>query len=127
MQHRDLYPALVTCLALLVYLWNFVACGRAGADGIAGAATSDHPALARSVRVQQTTADQLILFLPSLWLFCLTLSTLIGAAIGIVFVLGRSIYSATAGGPGFAIAIVANVVLLAGALIGTVRLLVLDL
>ena len=29
MQHRDLYPALVTVLALLVYAWNFMNAGQA--------------------------------------------------------------------------------------------------
>ena len=29
MQHRDLYPALITLLALLVYVWNFMGAGQA--------------------------------------------------------------------------------------------------
>jgi uncharacterized MAPEG superfamily protein len=134
MQHRDLYPAFVTCLALLVYFWNLMACGRArSAYAIQAPATTGHPAFERQFRIQQNMLEQLILFLPSLWLFCLSLSTLIGAGIGILFVAGRLVYSisyakdAAKRGPGFGLGMIAVIILLLGGLIGTVRLLILDI
>ncbi len=121
-------PALVTMLALLVYVWNFAACGRARDKfGVKAPAVTGHPQFEARFRVQQNMLEQLIVFLPSLWIFSLTLSPLIGAAVGLVFVIGRVIYSLgyysdpTKRGTGFMIGALASVVLLIGATIGTIR------
>jgi uncharacterized membrane protein YecN with MAPEG domain len=133
MQHRDLYPALVTCLALLVYAWNLASAGAArGKHKIMAPAVAGHPEFERKLRIQQNMVEQLIVFLPALWIFCLTVQTLVGAALGLVFVAGRIIYSLSyAKDPakrslGFGLGALPIVILLAGALIGTIRLLALD-
>lgn len=133
MQHRDLYPALITLLALLVYAWNFMAAGQArGKHKILAPATTGHPEFERKLRIQENMLEQLIVFLPSLWIFCLTVQPLIGAALGLLFVLGRIIYSvAYAADPakrslGFGLAILPTLILLLGALAGVIRNFLID-
>jgi glutathione S-transferase len=128
MQHRDLYPALVTVLALLVYAWNFMQAGQArGKHKIVAPACTGHPEFERKLRVQQNMIEQLIVFLPSLWIFCLTVQPLVGAALGLVFVFGRILYSvAYASDPskrslGFGLGALPTVILLLGALAGVIR------
>ena len=133
MQHRDLYPALITLLALLVYAWNLMGAGQArGKHQIAAPATTGHPEFERKLRIQQNMLDQLIVFLPSLWIFCLTVQPLIGAALGLIFVIGRVIYSASyAADParrslGFGLGALPTAILLLGALAGVIRDFVID-
>ena len=128
MQHRDLYPALVTVLALLVYAWNFSNAGQArGKHKIQAPATTGHPEFERKLRVQQNMIEQLIVFLPSLWIFCLTVQPLVGAALGLIFVFGRILYSvAYASDPakrslGFGLGALPTVILLLGSLVGVIR------
>jgi glutathione S-transferase len=127
-QPRDLYPALVTCLALLVYVWNFMSAGQArGKHKIQAPATTGHPEFERKLRVQENMLEQLIVFLPALWIFCLTVQPLVGAALGIVFVIGRILYSAAyAADPskrslGFGLGIFPTLILLIGGLVGVIR------
>ncbi|HWI25772.1 MAG TPA: MAPEG family protein [Stellaceae bacterium] len=123
-----LYPALATCLALLVYLWTVarVALAR-GRYKIAAPAVTGHPDFERHFRIQQNTVEQLVLFLPSLWVFSLTVSQIWAGIIGLVFVAARLLYvvsyarNPAARGPGFTIGFVACVVLLLGGLAGTLR------
>ena len=128
MQPRDLYPALVTCLALLVYVWNFMSAGQArGKHKIQAPATTGHPEFERKLRVQENMLEQLIVFLPSLWIFCLTVQPLVGAALGLIFVIGRILYSAAyAADPskrslGFGLGILPTLILLIGGLVGVIR------
>ena len=127
MQHRDLFPALITMLALLVYVWNFMAAGQArGKHDIKAPATTGHPEFERKLRIQQNMLEQLIVFLPSLWIFCLTVQPLIGAILGLIFVIGRMIYSVSyAADPakrslGFGLGILPTLILLLGALGGVI-------
>jgi glutathione S-transferase len=125
-----LLPSLITCLALLVYSWNiFVAGGARGKYGIKAPAVTGHPQFECRLRVQQNMLEQLIVFLPALWIFSTTVSPLIGAIVGLVFVIGRVIYSLSyyndpaKRGPGFMISGVATLILLIGGLAGTLRFL----
>ena len=70
MEHRDLYPALVTLLALFVYFWILLRAGSARSKhDIKAPAITGHPEFERKLRVQQNTLELLILFIPSLWIF----------------------------------------------------------
>lgn len=133
-QHRDLYPALVTLLALLVYFWNAMVLARARAKhGVLAPSVAGHPEFERGLRIQQNMLEQLIMFIPSLWIFSLTVQVLIGTALGLVFVVGRVIYSISYArdpakrGLGFGLGMLPTMILLVGGLIGTVRLLLLDM
>src|SRR5690242_10337735 len=89
-----LYPSLVTILSLIVY-WGFVL--RVGAArgkfNVPAPQTSGHPDFERVMRVQQNTTEQLLIFVPALWIFCSVLSATWGAAVGGVWILGRIVYS----------------------------------
>lgn len=134
MEHRDLYPALVTLLALLVYFWIMIRAGAArGKHGIKAPAITGHPDFERKLRVQQNSLELLIMFIPSLWIFSLTIQVLVGAALGLIFVLGRIIYalSYTANPEkrslGFGLSILPTLILLIGGLVGVIRLLMMDM
>ena len=93
MQHR--WTALVTLLALLAYFSTIMQVGRArGKTGIQAPAMTGDPLLERAVRVHYNTLEWLPVFLASLWLFAAYWNELIAAGLGIVWIVGRVIYSA---------------------------------
>ncbi len=124
------YLAIVTALVLIEYFLISIQVGRARAKyGIKAPATSGHPVFDRTFRVHQNTLEQLVIFIPSLWLFGTYVSAVWGALIGVVFIVGRAIYfqgyvaDAEKRGAGFGIGFLANIVLLLGGLIGALLLL----
>ncbi len=122
------FPAIITIAALLEYMFFAFRVGTSRDKfGVAAPATSGHPEWERMYRVQQNTVEQLVVFLPSLWLFSMLVNPMVGAGVGAVFVIGRAMYyvgyvkdpgSRTTG---FLIGFLANVVLLLGALGGTIK------
>ena len=121
------YLAIVTSLALAEYFGISLLVGRArGKYGIKAPATSGHPVFDRTFRVHQNTLEQLVIFLPSLWLFGTFVSAPWGALIGLVFIVGRVVYvqgyvaDPEKRGTGFGIGFLANSVLLLGGLIGAI-------
>jgi uncharacterized membrane protein YecN with MAPEG domain len=125
------FLALITAAALLVYVWTAFNVGRArGKYGIQPPATAGHPDFDRVYRVQMNTLEQLVFFLPSLWLFGLYVSPLWGACLGVVWVVGRIFYArgyyraTERRGLGFMVAFFASVILLLGGIVGIVLALV---
>jgi glutathione S-transferase len=119
--------AIVTCLALLQYALVTGRVARArGKYNIEAPAITGHPLFERALRIQANTVEQLVLFLPSLWLFSFYVSSLWASLIGLIWVAGRILYMVnyTADprkrGRGFKIALAANAVLLFGALIASI-------
>jgi glutathione S-transferase len=113
--------ALVTVLALMIYLWQGMRVGSArGRLGVAAPATTGHPEFERMFRVQANTLEGLIVFLPSLWLFALYIDDRFAAALGVVWLVGRVLYTlgysreASARGLGFGIQAIAMLALLLG-------------
>jgi glutathione S-transferase len=119
------FPALVTALALVLYAAVFIEAGRARHRyDVKAPAVSGPPEFERAFRVQQNTVEQLVLFLPALWLFAMYVSPLWGGIIGLVWIAARAYYAisyyrdAEARGPGFIVAMSASAVLLIGGLVG---------
>jgi glutathione S-transferase len=111
----------VTLLAVLILIFMFIQAGRMrGKHKIVAPAMTGHPEFERAARVQANTIEQFVIFLPLLWLATLYfhLVSWLPAALGLVWCIGRVIYSisymADAGRRhnGFAIAALANIGLL---------------
>jgi len=89
-----LWPGLVTASALLVYFVFIINVGRARAKyKITPPQMTGDPDFERVIRVQQNTVEQLILFLPALWLFSLFVSPVWAAVIGGVWIVGRVLFA----------------------------------
>ncbi len=121
------YVAIVTTLALIQAFYFGVKVGlQREAHGINAPATSGHPDFERAFRVQQNTIEQLIVVVPSLWIFATYWQPEFAAGLGLVFVIGRQIYSsAYMGDPskrtiGFSIGALATTILLVGSLVGAI-------
>lgn len=119
--------AIVTALALVEYI--YIAMQVASARGkfdVPAPATTGHEIFERTYRVQQNTVEQLVVFLPSIWMFAHYLSAPIAAGLGLVFIVGRALYltgyvkDPGSRGRGFIISFGANLVLLLGGLAGAI-------
>ena len=117
--------AIVTGLALIEYMVFGFRVGMArGKYEIAAPAISGNEIFERHYRVQMNTVEQLAIFLPALWIFGSFVSAPIGAALGVVFIIGRAIYAVSyVADPktrtaGFLIGYLSNVALVLGSIGG---------
>ncbi len=116
--------ALVTMLALLLYMVMVIQTGGARQRyKVEAPATTGNLDFERQFRIQANTLENLIVFIPALWIFALfSANDHLAAGIGLVWVIGRVMYmlgyarAAQARGPGFALAGLAQVVLVLGGL-----------
>jgi uncharacterized membrane protein YecN with MAPEG domain len=118
-------PALVTLVALILYLVLTANVGRARMQyKVAPPKMTGDPGFERVLRVQQNTLEQLVVFLPALWLFCQFVSPIWGSALGGVWIVARVLYAwgyyqvAEKRMGGFALSLTATSVLLLGSLVG---------
>ena len=88
-------PALVTALALVLYMVLTFLVGRArGKYQVPAPATTGPIEFERVYRTQVNTLEQLAIFLPSLWLFSVYLNApTIAAALGGFWIIGRILYA----------------------------------
>jgi glutathione S-transferase len=121
------FPAIVTILALALYIATFLNVGRLrGRFAVQAPAITGPPEFERALRIQQNTVEQLVWFLPAMWLFVLFVSPLWGGILGLVWIGGRAFYAISytrdpaTRGPSFAIAFFSALILLVGALVGAV-------
>jgi len=121
------FPALVTVLALLLYAATGFRVGQMRArHNVMAPSVSGPPEFERAFRVQQNTLEQIVLFIPALWLFAFLVSPNWAGAIGLVWIGGRICYGSSylrdpqKRGPGFLVAFGAAAVLLVGALVGAI-------
>ncbi len=126
-------PSLVTLSALLVYFIVTINVGRARFKyKVPPPAMTGDPNFERALRVQYNTLEQLVFFLPLLWLFSYYLSEFWGTILGGIWVLGRIIYAwgyyqeAEKRAPGFAISSLSTMLLLLGTLIALGSLLIVN-
>ena len=118
---------IVTFLALGQFVLFGVQVGSLrGKHGIKAPATSGHEEYERMHRVHQNTMEQLVVFLPALWIHAYYANPLWGAVIGLVYITGRFIYKSAylkdpaSRGPGFTMSFVPSAVLLIWALVAVV-------
>jgi hypothetical protein len=120
------WTAIVTCFALVLYLVLVVRVTLArGRYNIIAPATTGHPVFERLLRIQANTGEQMLLFLPSLWLFSFYLSALWASVLGLVWILARAAYAVVyetnpeKRAIPFGLAFAATTILLVGGLIGS--------
>ncbi|WP_244533000.1 MAPEG family protein [Geitlerinema sp. PCC 9228] len=111
--------------SLLVYYVLTLNVGRARAKyQIKPPQTTGNPNFERVLRVQQNTIEQMLMFLPALWIFSNYVSSMWGAILGSIWIIGRIVYAigyyqaAEKRGLGFGITSLSTLVLLVGALVG---------
>lgn len=119
------YAAVIILLALIQYVYFTLRVGanrpkyHVNAPKVEGNETWE-----RLFRVQQNTLEQLIVFIPAMWFFSQYLSGMWALVPGLMFIVGRQLYSyeyVTDPGsraPGMALTLLANAVLMIGALAG---------
>lgn len=119
--------ALATIAALLVYFYCIIQVGRARAKhGVQPPSVEGPEDFMRVNRVHQNMVEQLVFHLPALWLFAAAWGDLWAGILGGIFAIGRIVYArgyyeaAEKRGRGFGISSMASIILLLGALIGTV-------
>ena len=125
------YIAIVTLLALMQFMMFSIQVGSMRLKhGVRAPAISGHPEFERMFRIQQNTMEQLVVFVPALWIYAHLVNPLWGAGIGVVFIIGRFIYRATyfkdpaSRSTGFTIGILATSVLLIWSLVAAVMSLI---
>ena len=122
------YVDIVTALAVLQFVVFGFRVGKArGRYGVKAPAITGNEIFERYFRVQQNTLEQLIVFLPGLYLFSHYFSPPVAAVLGAVYLVGREVYAATyVKDPakremGYGLTFLPMVILVLGGLIGAVR------
>jgi glutathione S-transferase len=119
------YVDIVTALALLQFMafgWQ-VASAR-GRYGVHAPAVTGNDIFERHFRVQQNTLEQLIVFIPGLYLFAHYFNSLWAAGLGLIYLIGRQVYAASyvkdpkSRSAGFGLTFLPIAVLIIGGLIG---------
>ncbi len=119
--------AIITVLALAQYLFFGFRVGQLrGKHGVSAPDIIGDPEFMRMFRIHQNTMEQLVVFVPALWIFIQFWDPKWGAAIGLIFIASRQIYylgylkDPKARGSGFGLGFVTLLVLLVGVLAGAV-------
>ena len=119
---------IVTFLALAQYtLFGIQVAQTRGKHGLAAPAQSGHPEYERMNRVHLNTAEQLIMFLPALWMHAYFVNPGYGAIVGLVYIAGRFIYRSEylkdpgSRSPGFTLSFLPTAVLLIWTLVVVIR------
>jgi glutathione S-transferase len=122
------YVDIVTALAVLQFIvFGFRVGAARGRYGVKAPAITGNEIFERHFRVQQNTLEQLIAFLPGIYLFSRYFNPLVAAALGVVYLVGRELYAFTyvkdpaKRDVGFGMTFLPLVILVAGGMIGAIR------
>lgn len=122
--------AIVTILALGQFVFFSVQVGSyRGKYEIKAPAVAGAPEFERVFRVQQNTMEQLVVFLPTLWIFGHLVKPAYAAGFGFVYIVGRFIYRAeylkdpASRSPGFMISFLPTAIMLVWSLVVGLRML----
>jgi uncharacterized membrane protein YecN with MAPEG domain len=119
--------AAVTILAALISVAFAIGVARARrASRIDAPAMTGDPRLERALRIQGNTVEQIVIFLPALWMAALYFQGWAPPILGLVWCVGRIIYGFVYGSrtqrfPGFALTIFPSLILIILAIIGVVN------
>jgi uncharacterized membrane protein YecN with MAPEG domain len=115
-------------LLLFQYFLFVLAVGRArGRFQVAAPTTTGHPEFERFFRVQMNTLEQLIIIIPSLWIFARYVHEPTAAILGLIIIVGRTLYffsytrDPKSRGLGFMISSLPMLVLMFGSIIGAAK------
>jgi len=121
------YVDIVTALALLQFVWFGMQVAQAREKyGVKAPAVTGNEVFERYFRVQQNTLELLIAFIPGLHLFSRYFNPLWAAGLGIIYLIGRQLYSMSyvkdpaTRSVGFALSVLPAVILFVGGLIGAI-------
>ena len=121
------FVAIVTSLALLqVFVFAYQVGQQRVKHGVRAPEVHGAPEFERAFRVHQNTIEQLVIFIPALWIFASYWRADIAAGLGLVFVISRQVYrNAYIADPakrsaGFGVGAAAMTILMLGGLVGAV-------
>ena len=87
-------PALVTLLAVFWYVLTGIQVGRMRTrHKVYAPATTGDPAFERAFRVQMNELEQLVAFLPAMWIFAVFGDPRLAALIAVLWLAGRIVYA----------------------------------
>ena len=119
--------AVVTALAVFqVFSFAFLVGRQRAKHGVDAPAITGEAEFERAFRIHQNTVEQMVIFLPALWIFGYYVDAQIGAGLGLLFVVSRLIYrrsylsDPTSRTAGFGIGALTMMILLFGGLIGAI-------
>jgi hypothetical protein len=122
------YVDIVTALAVLQFIvFGFKVGGARGRYGVKAPAITGNEIFERHFRVHMNTLEQLVVFLPGIYLFARYFNPLVAAALGVVYLVGRELYAFTyvkdpaKRDVGYGMTFLPMVILVAGGLIGAIR------
>jgi glutathione S-transferase len=124
------YPltTLAIVVALIVYFSLAFVVGRARVTfDVPAPASGGHPEFDKRYRVQMNTIEQIVLFLPAIWLAAPVLGDLTTALIGLLWSVGRLVYARSyykdpaTRSAGFMLTLLPTLALLIAAIVGAVR------
>ena len=117
-----------TLATLIMYFWIIFNVGKArGKYRVQAPSVDGPPEFLRALRVQINTVEQLIFFIPALWLCAYWWNDKIAALGGLIWIIGRVIYAisyyrdAEKRAMGFVISTLAAIALVFGAAYGLMR------
>lgn len=115
---------IVTFLVLAQFVLFGIQVGALrGKHGVKAPATTGHDEFERMNRVHLNTMEQLVVFLPALWIHAQLANPLWGAVLGVVFIVGRFLYRSEylkdpgSRSPGFSMSFIPSAVLLIWSLV----------
>jgi glutathione S-transferase len=122
------YVDIVTALAVLQFIvFGFKVGAARGRYGIKAPAVTGNEVFERYFRVHMNTLEQLVVFLPGIYLFARYFNPLVAAALGVVYLVGRELYAFTyvkdpaKRDVGYGMTFLPMVILVVGGLIGAFR------
>ncbi len=122
---------IITVLALIQFYWFGIEVGQMRAKHECKApAITGAPEFERMFRVQQNTMEQLVMFVPVLWMYASLVNPLWAAGIGVIYLIGRVIYRSSyvkdpkSRSIGFTISVLPTTVMLLWVLVAAVQKLV---